>query len=205
MDLSLPHKLVSIEEVLPKILAAIEGLDQNLAADYAMSAAIEFAKATHCMRKTICIDVLPCITSYSLDVEPFRLFEVMTVVHDTSGDLCLSNKDLAPSVYIEGNTLYLNEEPSEQMRGSKLIVEVALVPKRSGSHISEDMYEDWEPAIVALALSNLYLVNAEWGDKGLADRYMQSFSTYLERARFHNTSKHKPFSMRLTPKWSTLK
>lgn len=200
MDLSLPHETISISALLPKVQAAIEGIDQNLAAEYLMDAAIEFAKDSHVMRKTICIDVIPCVTSYSLNAEPYRIFQILKVKHDQ--DDCLSNVDMSSHVYVEGNTLYLEEEPKEQQAGSKILVEVIVTPKRGGDIIPQDVYEDWEPAIINMALSNLYLMSGTtWGNKGLSDRTRQLYQEFIKRARFVNTTRHKPVSLRLQPKW----
>lgn len=199
MDLSLPHETINISALLPKVQAAIEGIDQNLAAEYLMDAAIEFAKASHVMRKTLCIDVIPCVTSYSLDMDPYRKFEVRKVVHDLG--TCQSNNDMSGKIYVEGNTLYLEEEPQQQHAGSTVTIEFIVTPKRSSDVIPMDLYEDWEPAIINMALSNLYLMSGTtWGNKGLSDRTRQLYSEYVSRAKFINTTKHKPVSLRLGPK-----
>lgn len=199
MDLSLPHEMIEISALLPKVQAALEGIDQNLAAEYLMDAAIKFAKDSRTLQTNICIGVLSCVTSYNLDVAPYRIAEVRGVGLETKN--CTGPQDVRGLVYVEGTTLYLDEEYRWD-DGATILVNLVLTLKRSSDLIPEDLYEEWEPAIVHGALAKLYLMSgATWGNKGLADRHEVLYSDEVKRARFANTTRHRPVAMRLSPKW----
>lgn len=200
MDLSLPHEMIEISNLLPKVQAALEGIDQNLAAEYLMDAAIKFAKESRIMRKTICIDVLPCVTSYRLDVAPYRISELRAATYETNCSFGVS--DATALVHLEGSTLYLEDNPQWGSQ-TKMTLELVVTPKRGSDVIPEDLYEEWEPAIVHGALASLYLMSgATWGNKGLADRHAALFLEEQKSARFANTTRHRPVAMRLSPKRS---
>lgn len=198
MDLSLPHETISISELLPKIQASLEGIDPNLASEYLMTAAIDFARDTRIMRMTHCIDIVPCVTSYRLDTSIYRISEIASI--NISGPTCLDNINIANLSHTAGSTLYLDGSLC-QNSNTTVVVETVVVPKRNADNIPEDLYEDWEPAIVSGALASLYLMaGATWGNKGLADRHDRDFSLHIKRARFLRIARSKPISIRLSPK-----
>lgn len=200
MDLSLPHETIEISALLPKIQAALDGIDPNLASEYLMSAAIDFARDSRIMRMTHCIDIIPCVTSYHLDTSIYRISEIASV--SLSGKTCRDDQNIANYSHTAGSTLYLDDELC-QNSDSQVILETVVVPKRGGDTIPEDLYEDWEPAIISGALASLYLMSgATWGNKGLADRHDRDFSLHIKRARFLRIARSKPVSIRLSPKGS---
>lgn len=198
MDLSLPHETIEISALLPKIQAALDGIDPNLASEYLMTAAIDFTRDSRIMRMTHCIDITPCVTSYRLNTSGYRISEIAKIT--LSRQNCLSDVNIANLTHTEGSTLYLDEQLCQDAN-TKVIVETVVVPKRSGDTIPEDLYEDWEPAIISGALASLYLMSgATWGNKGLADRHDKDFSLHIKRARFLRIVRNKPITMRLSPK-----
>ena len=198
MDLSLPHDTIEISALLPKIQAALDGIDPNLASEYLMAAAIDFARDSRIMRMTHCIDIIPCVTSYRLNTATYRISEIAKI--SLSSKNCLANQNIANLSYTAGSTLYLDEELC-QNSDSQVILETVVMPKRGGDTIPEDLYEDWEPAIVSGALASLYLMSgATWGNKGLADRHDKDFSLHIKRARFLRIVRNKPITMRLSTK-----
>lgn len=200
MDLSLPHEMIEISALLPKVQAALEGIDQNLAAEYLMDSAIRFAKDSRIMRTNICIDVLSCVTSYNLPTDPYKIAAVSKV--SNASDTCSGPSDMGGLVYVEGNTLYLDDNFPCNL-ADKLVVQLILTLKRGSDLIPEYLYEDWEPAIVHGALAKLYLMAGDtWGNKGLADRHEVLYAAEVRLARRATTTKHRPLAMRLSTKRS---
>lgn len=200
MDLTLPHDMIEISALLPKVQAALEGIDPNLASEYLMSAAITFATETRIMRLTRCIDTVPCVTSYSLKTNPYRIAEVAKIEHTSEN--YHSPRNIATLINVEGNTLYV--DGSVVVNTGKIIIELVVAPKRGGDTIPYVLYEEWEPAIISGALADLYLMSgAVWGNKGLADRHEKAFADSIKRARFKRTTRSRPISIRLSPKWSS--
>lgn len=198
MDLTLPHETIEISALLPKVQAALIGVDQNLASEYLMSAAIDFATETRIMRMTRCITIIACVNSYHLDVSPYKITEVAKI--SVEGSVCSGNTNASNLCHVEGTTIYVDDQLCKDS-GATLLVELVVSPKRSGVTIPEDLYEDWEPAIVSGALSELYLMGgAAWADKGLSDRHALDFVRSTKRARFLHKRRHKPVSLRLSPK-----
>lgn len=198
MDLSLPHETIEIAALLPKIQAALDGIDPNLASEYLMAAAIDFTRDSRIMRMTHCVDIVPCVTSYRLNTSDYRISEVAKVT--LSRRNCLADQNIATLIHMEGSTLYLDEQLCQDAN-TMVTIETVVVPKRGGDTIPEDLYEDWEPAIVSGALASLYLMSgATWGNKGLADRHDKDFSLHIKRARFLRIVRSNPITMRLSPK-----
>lgn len=199
MDLSIPHDMIEISALLPKVQAALVGVDTNLAAEYLMTAAIEFTTESRIMRVTRCVNIISCVTSYPIDVSPYKITEVSNIVLE--GPLCSGNSDISGLCHVEGKTLYVDEKLCVDS-GASIIIEFVVSLKRSSSNIPEDLYEDWEPAIVSGALAELYLVgSSEWANRGLSDRHAADFSRSIKRARFLKNRKHRPMTLRLSPKW----
>ena len=199
MDLSLPHDTIEISALLPKVQAALVGIDPNLAAEYLMTAAVDFSTESRILRVTRCIDIVACVTSYPLDVSPYKITEVSNII--MQGSLCSDDSSIASLCYVEGKTLYLDESICKDSGGS-VVIELVVSPKRTSGSIPEDLYEDWEPAIVSGALAELYLMgSATWANKGLSDRYALDFARSIKRAKFLQKRKHRPVELRLSPKW----
>lgn len=198
MDLSLPHETIEISALLPKIQAALDGIDPNLASEYLMTAAIDFARDSRIMRMTHCVNIIPCVASYHLDTSIYRISEIAKI--SMSGQNSLNNQNIENLAHTEGSTLYLDDRLC-QNTDSTITIETVVVPKRGGDTIPEDLYEDWEPAIVSGALASLYLMSgATWGNRGLADRHDRDFSLHIKRARFLRITRNKPITIRLSPK-----
>ncbi len=201
MDLSLPHETIDISRLLPKVQAALDGIDPNLASEYLITAAIDFARDSRIMRMTHCINIVPCVTSYHLDTNNYRISEIANI-HISGNTQCLADRNIANLSHTAGSTLYLDDQLCQDA-GMTVIIETVVVPKRSSDTIPEDLYEDWEPAIISGALASLYLMSgATWGNKGLADRHDRDFSLHIKRARFLRIARAKPIAIRLSPKRS---
>lgn len=199
MDLSLPHDTIEISALLPKVQAALVGVDANLASEYLMTAAIDFTTESRIMRVTRCINIISCVTSYPIDVSPYKITEVSNILLE--GPMCSGNSDILGLCRVEGKTLYIDEQLCADS-SSRIIIEFVVSLKRSSSYMPEELYEDWEPTIVSGALAELYLVgSAEWANRGLSDRHAADFARGIKRARFLKNRKHRPLALRLSPKW----
>lgn len=193
---------VSVREFIPRVQAALNGIDVDMAAQYIVDAAISFAKDTRVLRDTLHITLTPGQDSYRLDT-PYNISEVISVrgyLDDTCG--VFEPRTLKMDAHVDEGVIYVSPMPSDRQGGSVLEVIVAMVPKRNASSLPESLYEDWAEAITYLALSNLYLLaDASWYSLGASRENLARYKPQMTTAKISNVTKHKPLSIRLAPRY----
>lgn len=181
-----------ISDFLPRLLAHIDGVDVDMATTYLMDAAIQFARESRVLREILCVELVPCQTSYRVETK-WRTAEVLTARLFSCGHQIPMD---GFTYHVEDGVLYTREvKPREKLL---LELEFATTPRRDEMLVPAFFYEDWVEAVVALALSRLYLqTDNQWYNQGAANTQMQIYQQALRAARFSRITKHKAFSMRL--------
>lgn len=192
---------ISLREFIPRVQAAIDGVDVEMAAQYIADAAITFARSTRILRETICVELISCQDSYRLDT-PYRIIEVVSVRRH-EGDDCGFAGQYNPNLqaYVDDGVLYLDPMPTDANAGSVIEIEVAMVPSRNAVELPETLYEDWVEAVVQLALSQLYLLaDTPWYSLGASREQHAWYKQSVISAKMANMTKHKPLNVRLSPR-----
>lgn len=193
---------VSVRQFIPRIQAALSGIDVEMAAQFIVDAAISFAKDTRVLQDTISITLVCGQDSYRLDT-PYTISEVISVrgfSDNTCGIFTLPDSDL--NAYVDGGVLYVSPTPQAADSEREMEVVVAMVPKRNASTLPEVLYEEWAEAITFLALSKLYLLaDASWYNLGASRENHAWYKQHMITAKMSNITKHKPLSIRLAPRY----
>ena len=67
-----------IADFLPRILAHIDGVDEEMVAILAMDAVIQFVRDSQILSEVVCVTLEPCIESYKLHTR-LRPYEVLAL------------------------------------------------------------------------------------------------------------------------------
>lgn len=192
---------VSVREFIPRVQAALSGIDVEMAAQYIVDAAISFARDSQVLRETICIELVPCQDSYRLET-PYNIAEVVSTRRYQDPD-CGFFGSYSPdtSTHVEDGVLYVSPTPTDSQSGVTIEVTVSMVPKRSATKLPEVLYEEWAEAVTFLALTKLYLLaDAAWYSLGASRENHAWYKQILMTAKMSNITKHKPLSVRLAPR-----
>lgn len=193
---------VSVRAFIPRIQAAISGIDVEMAAQYIVDAAISFARDSRVLQDTISISLIHGQDSYRIDT-PYTISEVVSSRSylDTPCEIFASRvADI--DVYVDEGVLYVSPTPAEGQVSGAVELIVAMAPKRSASTLPEVLYEDWAEAITFLALAKLYLLpDASWYNLGASRENNAWYKQMLITAKMSNITKHKPLSVRLAPRY----
>lgn len=187
---------VSIDKFLPFITVNFDGIDNDLAKAYVLDAVIQFLRDSKAQREIVCIKTEPCITSYRIPTV-YRISEILAVRFFSRGDLIPTRRF---NYYIDNGTFYL-QETACPYADLTVEIELATLPNRSSDEVPEFIYEDWANAVVALALSKLYLItNSDWYNPTAANNQLSVYTQLVRQAKIANLTKHKPLNLTLKNK-----
>lgn len=183
-----------IADFLPWIAIHIDGASEDMLADFAMSAAIQFMRDSQLVSEINCFDIDPCINSYKLHTKlrPYEVLSIRVFVNDHEQPL----HDHDISVDIDHGTLYV--EPHYCCAGMRVEVELSVVPWRDSSEVPALIYEDWMEAVVAYTLSRVYRQpDNQWYNNPAAEEQIRIYQELVRKARINRIARKRPLQMRL--------
>lgn len=187
-------KFKHIQTLAPKLLLAIDGLDEDIACSFLMDSAVQCMRDTQAIRQTLCIELKPPATAYPLKT-PLPIYEVLSI---TSPIPC----------EVHGDVLYVQDmcntptPPCKQ--GGFIYVTVSLVCLVDDDKIPDELYEKYGQAIIHKALSQLFLMYGKsWYNIPLAREHERLYKDFVKKSRVHRVTKHNPLVIKLQPRVRT--
>lgn len=183
-----------IADFLPRIMAHIDGVDEEMVATFAMDAVVQFARDSQILSEVVCVTLEPCIESYKLHtrLRPYEVLAIRVFSHGREQPLYAS----AVAVDRDFKTLYV--QPGYCSGDNQVEVEFSVVPERDSEAVPAVIYEDWVEPVVAYTLARLYSQpDNQWYNVGEADRQMKLYQDFVRKARINRISRGRPLQMRL--------
>lgn len=174
---------ISFDDFVPDISVRTDGIPENVAAHFARVAAIEFARDTHIIRRTIWVDVQEGQQAYPLCVEDdYRILAISQVVlNGCELPAWPRGKRLAECMY---RNWYVFEPPHNLMvapvpcedAAEALEVHLVVCPGQDSCSIDQIVYDLYAETITDGALARIYAMRGEdWEDIRLADQHRRLF------------------------------
>lgn len=183
-----------IADFLPRILAHIDGVDEEMVAILAMDAVIQFVRDSQILSEVVCVTLEPCIESYKLHtrLRPYEVLALRVLSHGYEIPL----HESAVAVDRDFKTLYA--QPNYCTGDNQVEVEFSVVPERDSEDVPAVIYEDWVEPVVAYTLARLHSQpDNQWYNVGEADRQMRLYQEFVRKARINRISRGRPLQMRL--------
>ena len=188
--------LIPLEDFRDYAAMFVPKADPELIDHFVRWAAIEFAKRTLMLKRSLWIDLQECVTDYTLCVgDGYKVHSITEVCCENTPLYREDKIDCCPA---HGNYYYAADDLTRILIGTQpscdvkegLFVRVVVQPTQAACELDSCLYESYGEAIAAGALSRLLLMkDKEFFNLQMAGVFLRRFKGAITQGKVDNSKK----------------